>query len=82
MIFAIYMKYQGIDLDFAIDINPAKQGKYLGGSGLLVLSPEEAFCNLKQGDNVFIMNSNYFDEIVALSGNKFNYLPVDQNRVC
>jgi hypothetical protein len=81
-IFAIYMKRRGIDLDFAIDINPAKQGKYLGGSGLRVLSPEEAFCNLKQGDNVFIMNSNYFDEIVALSGNKFNYLPVDQNRVC
>ncbi len=81
MIFAIYMKRQGIDLDFAIDINPAKQGQFLGGSGLQVSSPGEALCNLEQGDDMFIMNSNYFEEIVALSGNKFNYLSVDQNRL-
>ena len=82
MIFAIYMKRQGIDLDFAIDINPAKQGKYLGGSGLRVLSPKEALCILEKGDDIFTMNSNYFEEIVVLSGNKFNYMQVDHNRLC
>ncbi|MGP8281878.1 MAG: class I SAM-dependent methyltransferase [Desulfomonilaceae bacterium] len=82
MIFAMYMKRRVIELDFAIDINPAKQGRFLGGSGLRVSSPEEALCNLEQGGDIFIMNSNYFDEIVALSGNKFNYVPVDQNRIC
>lgn len=32
-----------------IDINPAKQGKYLLASGLLVQSPEEALAKLPRG---------------------------------
>lgn len=77
VIFSIYMKRAGKDLNFAIDINPAKQGKYLATSGLLVLSPEEALKKIKAKENIFIMNPNYWDEIVALSNEQFSYHRVD-----
>ena len=64
-------------LDFAIDINPAKQGKFLGGSSLLVLSPDAGLARLSTGDSVFVMNSNYINEIADLGGNSLNYVPVD-----
>jgi hypothetical protein len=47
--------------DCAIDINPAKQGRYLAGSGLAVLSPELAA--LRGLRTIFVMNPNYLDEI-------------------
>ena len=79
MIFALYMKRVGVDIDVVIDINPAKQGRFLAGSGLRVCSPEEGLRMLESGDDVFVMNSNYLDEIIALSNNQFNYLEVDHD---
>jgi hypothetical protein len=76
VIFAVYMARAGVKLDFAIDINPAKQGKFLAASGLAVLSPTEADRQLSRLDNVFVMNSNYMDEIVTQSGGKYNYYGV------
>lgn len=77
MMFALYMKRLGTPIDFAVDINPAKQGKYLAGSGLQVLSPSQAFEVMADGDSIFIMNSNYADEIVASAGSRYRYLLVD-----
>lgn len=77
VIFAIHMQRAGAALDVAIDINPAKQGKYLAGSGLRVTSPGEATQLLQPEDNVFVMNSNYIDEIVEQSGNQYRYYKVD-----
>ncbi len=74
VIFALYMKRAGVKIDMVIDINPAKQGKYLAGSGLRVYSPEEALGILKSEANVFVMNPIYLDEIMAQYGkNRFNY---------
>lgn len=78
-IFVFYMEQAGGNIDMVIDINPAKQGRFMAGSGLRVSAPEEALRLLREGDNIFIMNSNYFYEIVMLSENKFNYIRVDHN---
>lgn len=79
VIFSLYMKRAGVNIDMAIDINPAKQGKYLAATGLRVASPDEALQSLKPGDDIFVMNSNYLDEIVAQSGGQFNYLTVEHH---
>lgn len=56
----------------AIDINPAKQGRFLPLSALPVLSPLEA----KDAgiDRVIVMNPNYFDEIRFLC-NEIKFAP-------
>lgn len=77
VIFAVYMRRAGAPVEFAIDINPVKHGKYLAGSGLRVTPPAEAAGLLQPGDNIFVMNSNYLDEIVAQSGNQYHYCEVD-----
>jgi len=77
VVFAIHMQRAGASFEMTIDINPAKQGKYLAGSGLRVMSPDEAKWLLQPGDNVFVMNSNYIDEIVAQSGARYRYHTVD-----
>lgn len=79
VVFSLYMKRAGVDIDVAIDINPAKQGKYLAATGLRVASPEEALLSLKPSDDIFVMNSNYLAEIVTQSGGQFNYLTVDHD---
>lgn len=52
-------------LDYAIDINPAKQGLYLACSGLEVLSPSAAA--ERKPKTIFVMNPNYLDEIKVLA---------------
>jgi SAM-dependent methyltransferase len=77
VIFALFMQRAGVKIDVIIDINPAKQDKYLAATGLRVHSPEMAMKELPLGADIFVMNSNYLSEIVDLTENKFNYLTVD-----
>lgn len=77
VIFALYMQRAGIQVDWVVDINPIKQGKYMASSGIKVSSPDEAMRGLDDGDIIFVMNSNYLSEIIELSNNKFNYIGVD-----
>lgn len=81
VIFALYLQRAGVNVDLVIDINPAKQGKFMAGSGLKVSSPEEGTKALQAGDDVFVMNSNYLQEIVALTNNQFNYIQVDHHEL-
>ncbi len=76
VIFALYMQRVKAGIDCVIDINPAKQGRYIGGTGIQVRSPQEAAKILNPGSNVFVMNPNYLSEIVTQSGNRYNYLTV------
>lgn len=78
VIFALMMDRAGVRVDMVIDINPAKQGKFLAATGLQVWSPELAMSRLAAGANIFVMNSNYLNEIRELTANQFNYLLVDQ----
>ena len=71
----------GAAIGLAVDINPAKQGRYLPVSGIYVSSPEQAMDLLKPGAHIFVMNSNYLPEISAQSRNQFNYLKVDAHEL-
>ena len=41
-------------------------------------SPQEAMAHLPPGSDVFVMNSNYLQEIEAATAHRFNCLPIDQ----
>jgi SAM-dependent methyltransferase len=76
VIFALYMKRAGIDIDMVIDINPAKWGKYIAATGLRISKPDQALAFLKPGSDIFVMNPNYLNEIVAQGGDRFKYRTV------
>ncbi|MDC0343675.1 class I SAM-dependent methyltransferase [bacterium] len=59
-----------------IDINPAKQGKYLAGTGLRVNAPDEVLPNLPPMARIMIMNPNYSEEIKAMAGIALTYVEV------
>lgn len=77
VIFAMHLKSIGVDIDMAIDINPAKQDQFLPCSGIKVVSPETAMSSLPDGSEILIMNSNYADEIRMLAGDRYTYLTID-----
>lgn len=78
VIFSLYMVRSGIDLDYIVDINSAKQGKYIPCTGLVVSSPEEVAKDVKVKD-VVVMNSNYTREIKQCLGYGYNYLTENNN---
>ena len=78
VMFSTHVMARGLSLDFAIDINPAKQGKFLAASGLKVLSPEEGLAQLLTGADIFVMNSNYLTEIQAFAGQNYHYISADR----
>jgi SAM-dependent methyltransferase len=61
--FALMIDPSGQLIDHAIDINPAKQGRHLPGSGLAVLSPKQSAA--RNPRTIVVMNPNYIDEIRA-----------------
>lgn len=48
-------------IEFVIDINPRKQGKYIPGMGQQIVSPH--FLKSYQPDVIFVMNPNYLKEV-------------------
>ena len=77
VIFALFMQRAGAAIEFVIDINPAKQGKYLAATGLQVRAPEEVLRELEPGADIFVMNSNYLAEIQSMTANACTLLTVD-----
>ena len=77
VIFSLLKGRAGQRVGTVIDINPAKQGKYLPSTGLRVQSPAEALPSLRKGSTIYVMNSNYLEEIKKMSSNAFNYMAVD-----
>jgi hypothetical protein len=77
VIFSLLKSRAGYPVDLVIDINPAKQGKYLAATGMKVISPVEAMEHLYTGATIFVMNSNYLEEIKTMSNNLFNYIGID-----
>ena len=77
VIFSLFMERAGARVDTIIDMNPAKQGKYIAATGLLVQSPEQALLQLHPGDDIFVMNRNYLSEIRDMTAHQFNYIPVE-----
>jgi len=77
VIFSLFMKKRGVNIESIIDINPAKQGKFIASTGIKVSSPE-ILNNAPDDTNIIIMNGNYLEEIKALTNNQFNYYGIDQ----
>lgn len=81
VIFTLFMERAGAKIDMVIDINPAKQGKYLPATGQRVWSPEDAMRVLSSHSEIFVMNSNYLTEIINLTENKFKYIEVENENI-
>ncbi len=77
VIFALLKARANQPVDAVIDINPSKQGKYLPGTGHLVQAPNEVLPALPGASTIYVMNSNYLAEIIQMSGNKFDYIGID-----
>lgn len=77
VIFSLYLQRAGAAVDCAIDINPSKQNRYMAASGVRICEPAEGMARLNDNDNIFVMNSNYLQEIVEQTRNRFNYIKVD-----
>ena len=76
-IFTLLKRRSGLKIDGIVDINPAKQGKYIPAVGEKVISPEQAAKKFPEGSNCYVMNSNYLNEIKNISRNKYNYITID-----
>lgn len=77
VIFALLKARAGHPVGTVIDINPAKQGRYLPATGLLVRSPEDALPELPKGSVIYVMNSNYLEEIKKMSNDAYTYVGID-----
>ncbi|UWQ89464.1 methyltransferase domain-containing protein [Rhodobacteraceae bacterium M382] len=76
LIFSMLRARAGRPVAGVIDINPAKQGKFLAGTGLRVSAPNELLPNLSPEARILVMNPNYTKEIKEMSGNAFTYVEV------
>ena len=79
VIFALLKERAGQPVTAAIDINPAKQGRYLPATGLLVEKPQDALAKLPKGSTIYVMNSNYLEEVKSMSGNAYHYVEADRD---
>ena len=78
--FATLIDPHGTLIDHAIDINPAKQGRWLAGSGIPVLSPEDAA--QKGLRSIFLMNPIYHREVrerAAQAGLTAEIIPLNKS---
>lgn len=78
VIFALMSERAGVPVDAIIDINPAKQHKYIPATGLAIHAPDELLPRLAPGSTIYVMNSNYLAEIADMSGNAFHYVGIDR----
>ena len=65
-------------IDHIVDINPAKQGRHVGVTGLPILSPQESAA--RAPDMVFLMNPNYRTEVQQTLdglGSRARLLPIN-----
>jgi hypothetical protein len=71
VIYSLLRERAGLPVDRVIDINPAKQGKFLPATGLEVLSPNDGLNGVPNGSIIHVMNPNYLDEIQDMVGPNF-----------
>lgn len=74
VIFSLLRARSGYPVDVVVDMNPAKQGKFLPVTGLKVEAPESVLPLLPPASSIFVMNPNYLPEIAAMTENKFTYI--------
>ncbi len=72
VIFSLMVQRAGLKIDRVIDINPAKQGRYLPVTGLRVYSPEDGLSGMPEGTSILVMNPIYLEEVQKMAGPRFN----------
>lgn len=60
------MDPEKVFFEYVIDINPAKQAKFIGGTGHPIFSPDAL--QTSPVDEIFVMNENYLSEIESILG--------------
>lgn len=78
VIYALLRERLGCPVTAAVDVNPAKQQRYLPGTGVPTLSPAMLLDRLPRGGRVIVMNSNYLPEIRAATGDRYRYEVMDR----
>ena len=71
VIFSLLSERNGFPVRRIIDINPEKQGQYIPGTGLRVMSPAEGLKDLPKNSLIYVMNPNYLEEVCAMAGPNF-----------
>jgi len=79
VIFALNLARMGLKVARIIDINPKKQGQYTAVTGIRIESPEEARQGMRDGESLYVMNSNYLEEIKTMTANRFTYHIIEDN---
>ncbi len=79
VMFAHHLSCHKVKFDVAIDINPGKQGCFLAATAIPVMAPDAALARLSPGSEIYVMNSNYFEEISSNGGNQFKYILVEKS---
>ncbi len=78
VIFSLLMDRFGNSVARVIDINPVKQGRFLAVTGLQVEAPEQVLPEVADGGTIYVMNSNYLDEIRLMAGGGVRLIALDQ----
>ena len=81
VIFSLFMERAGVRIGAVIDINPAKQGRFLPVTGLRVQSPEDAVSTLPPDTEILVMNGNYLEEVKLQTNGNYNYTRIDHDSV-
>ncbi|RLS79231.1 MAG: methyltransferase domain-containing protein [Planctomycetota bacterium] len=77
VIYALLRERLGCPAAAAVDVNPAKQGMHMPGTGLEILSPGHCLDRIPPGRRICVMNGNYLQEIRDMTGNRYTYEAVD-----
>jgi len=80
VIYALLRDRCGHPVNFLIDINPAKIGKFIPGTGLRVLNPKNALLQLTKESVIYVMNPNYIDEIRQATGMRFRLITFESDQ--
>lgn len=78
VIFSLLLHRTGATIDKIVDINPRKQGRFIPATGLQVSTPESLMESCDVGSMVYVMNSNYLEEVRGLTKNKLNCVTLDE----
>ncbi|GHE00940.1 NDP-hexose methyltransferase [Allgaiera indica] len=79
VIYSLLRAQAGHPVSAVIDINPAKQGRFLAATGLMVEAPEAVLQRLPEGARIVVMNSNYLPEIRDRAGDKFTCIGIEHD---
>ena len=80
VIYALNKVRAGQQIDYAIDVNPAKQGKFMPVTGIEIVSPSNAMHFLEDGAEICVLNPNYLKEIDGMTKNKFRLTTFDNEK--